>query len=567
MNDHDLNDSSFDLLIHDWIPCVGMNRQDEPVFRSIRWVLEHGHEIRAIEHESPPVRIAVLRLLLALCYRVAHANGLPLNSFRNWRKLRDSWGEGISSEWIDRYLDACHCRDRFRLFDDAHPFFQVAELKFKGGKEPEPATRLAFEQFAGTPSSLWEHWSEVPSVREAALYLVTCQAFGASASNTSDVVIGNVEYSPTGRTFAPAYTGYTVWLEGDNLLETLLLNLVDYDQTDADLPIWEKPLTGEALRARQPRKAKEGDVDNKGRQIKVGKKLGNYKAVCPTGPVQLYTWPSRAVRLTEPKNGRVETVFFTQGLALSDRQVDPMKPYDQDGRPINLDSRKAAWRDLHSLLALQPISNRTVLALSQVARSGLPAARLNIAGIARGDNAAKILFWRHERMPVPIALLGDVNLIERLGGLLLNAELAAREQHRRAWRIARFYRVPADRPLNKKEKEDVDALAREIDPRSAYWARLENYFSALLMNLPNDWDTNGGDWKPDDQQEATFAWRCRVKSEARCALEDSARSLGTSARAVQAVARVHMGFSDNDIKPQPQNAANAGTGEKGGKSK
>ena len=254
--------------------------------------------------------------------------------------------------------------------------------------------------------------------------------------------MGDLEYSPTGRTFAPAYTGYIVWLEGDNLLETLMLNLVDYDLTDTDLPIWEKPLNMHALRPRQPQKAKLGDLDNDGRQIKIGKKLGDYRAASPTGPVQLFTWPSRAVCLSKPENGRVKTVHFTQGLALSDRPVDPMKPYNQEGNPINLQRHKAAWRDLHSLLAIQPNHNRTVLALSHAAHSGIAGARLNVAGIARGDEAAKILFWRHERMPVPAAMLGDVNQIERIGGLLKNAEQAELEINNRTRRIAKLYLAP-----------------------------------------------------------------------------------------------------------------------------
>ncbi len=203
-----MNNHEFDLLIHEWIPCLGSG--DIPKPYSIRSALENASQIRSIEHESPVVRIATLRLLLAFCYRVAYANGVPLCSFRNWQALQTVWREGIPSQWIDRYLDECQCWDRFRLFDDEHPFFQVAGLECMGGKQPEPATRLAFEQFGGTPTSLWEHLAEVPSVPEAALYLVTCQAFGASASNTSNAMVGDLEYSPTGRTFAPAYTGCTV---------------------------------------------------------------------------------------------------------------------------------------------------------------------------------------------------------------------------------------------------------------------------------------------------------------------------------------------------------------------
>ncbi|MBF0554457.1 MAG: type I-E CRISPR-associated protein Cse1/CasA [Nitrospirae bacterium] len=560
-----MNNNKFDLLTHEWIPCL--NEQDIPKPYSIRSALENASKIRSIEHESPVVRIAVLRLLMAFCYRLAYANGVPLCSFRNWKELQTQWRKGIPSKWIDHYLDACNCRDKFRLFDDNYPFFQVAGLKCKGDKQPEAATRLAFEQFAGIPTSLWEHLQEVPSVQEAALYLVTCQAFGASASNTSDAKVGDLEYSPTGRTFAPAYTGCIVWLEGDNLLKTLMLNLVDYDLTDTDLPIWEKTLTIHVLRARQPKKAKEGDLDKNGKQIKIGKKLNDYRAASPTGPAQLFTWSSRAVLLTKPENGQVKYVHFTQGLALNDHPIDPMKPYDQEGEPIKLQRHKAAWRDLHSLLDIQPTHNRTVLALAHAARSGL-SARLNVAGIAQGDNPAKILFWRHERMPVPMAMLTDINLIERLGRLLGNAEQAGKELNKRTRRIAKLYLVPnAESPNGRQaDEKDISRVADAIDPRPAYWARMEKHFFTLLEDLPNDWDTTNNEWKPDDQQKATKDWRGNVKREAKRALEESIRSLGTTARAIQAVARVRTDFNDNDLKP-PQKEGEGKRKAKGGKKK
>ena len=71
--------------------------------------------------------------------------------------------------------------------------------------------------------------------------------------------------------------------------------------------------------------------------------------------------------------------------------------------------------------------------------------------------------------------------------------------------------------------------------RPAYWARLEKHFFDLLESLPGDWDEASDDWKPDDQQVAAKDWRKHVKDEARQALEESIRSLGTTARAIQAV--------------------------------
>jgi CRISPR system Cascade subunit CasA len=106
----------------------------------------------------------------------------------------------------------------------------------------------------------------------------------------------------------------------------------------------------------------------------------------------------------------------------------------------------------------------------------------HVVGLASAPNkAGKFLLWRHDRMPVPAAMLADVNLIERLGTLLQNAEQAASELNFRTRRLTKLYLSPrAEEPDGRKpDDEDVAKLTAKIDPRPAYWARLERYFSAL----------------------------------------------------------------------------------------
>jgi hypothetical protein len=172
-------------------------------------------------------------------------------------------------------------------------------------------------------------------------------------------------------------------------------------------------------------------------------------------------------------------------------------------------------------------------------------------------------------MPVPTALLADGNLIERLGGLLKDAELTATELSSRVRRIAKLYLSPeAESPDGRQpDKDEVAKVVKAIDPRPAYWARLENHFFSLLENLPKDWDDTKKEWKPGDQQAATRAWRGCVKHEAQRALEESIRSLGATARTIQAVARVRTDFNDGDLKPKPPNVAKAQEKKKGGRKK
>jgi len=98
-------------------------------------------------------------------------------------------------------------------------------------------------------------------------------------------------------------------------------------------------------------------------------------------------------------------------------------------------------------------------------------------------------------------------------------------------------------------------LASSLDPLPTYWARLEQHFFELLENLPKNSDT------------ASNTWRKQVKDEAKRALEESTTLLGSTARAIQAVARVGIDFTDYDLKPRPQDAAGTKRTRKGGKRK
>ena len=70
-----------------------------------------------------------------------------------------------------------------------------------------------------------------------------------------------------------------------------------------------------------------------------------------------------------------------------------------------------------------------------------------------------------------------------------------------------------------------------------YWARLEQHFYALLESLYKDRDA------------ASRVWRTHIKREAQRALEESINTLGTSTRAIQAIARVRISFGDADLEP------------------
>ena len=181
-------------------------------------------------------------------------------------------------------------------------------------------------------------------------------------------------------------------------------------------------------------------------------------------------------------------------------------------------------------------------------------------------------------MPVPISLLLSPDIRERLSTLMQGAEQVGRALSHGLYEINK--KVKRKEPVGRMESiadlvlnpaleirapgilrtkenmspgdahnNEVYNLSKTLDPRPAYWARMETHFYELLEHLPGDWNEDLNEWKPEEQQLATLAWRRSIKREAQRALEESIRALGTTAKAIQAVARVCTTFGDSDLNP------------------
>jgi CRISPR system Cascade subunit CasA len=542
--------AEFNLIEQPWIPCIGPDGKS--ITYGIRETLLKAHELREICDDSPLVTVALHRLLLAILYRV---EGGPCD-FRSWKRL---YARGLFvAKNLSEYLNRWH--EQFWLVADSHPFFQLEELETK---KPAPVTRLVHECASGNNATLFDHcvdeeetdWGAEQSARS----LVACQAFALGFGKSGSAKIGGKEETLPYSADAIALRGMNIWLQGSTLFDTLMANLVPTQ--DNSLPPWEM------------------DEPHKYRDRVRGK---DRVAIASRGIVDRLTWQSRLIRLL-PNDGTFSRMYFTQGRSADKSPGDPMKVYrtsrEEGVSPLSLSSSKAAWRDAHSILTI-PVAGsneRRPECFNLVARAQsngtLPPNRLflaHVVGLASAPNKpGKFLLWRHERMPVVAALLADFNLIERLGKLLQNAEEAGVELNNRTRRIAKLYLAPdAESPGGRKaDPEDIAKVADSIDPRPAYWARLERHFFMLLENLPDDWDAGREEWMPDDRQAATNLWCSQVKNEAERALEESIHSLGTTARAIAAVARVRTDFGDRDLDPRPQEAATKKPKAKGGKRK
>jgi CRISPR system Cascade subunit CasA len=528
--------AEFNLVSEPWIPCI--DPQGQRVELGIRDTLIGAHELREICDDSPLVTVAIHRLLLAILYRAYEG---PVDMVA-WKSLYQN-GQFAFNDALDRYFQQWH--DRFYLFDDKHPFMQISDLDLNDyhpdgtvrkdksdglmrlvREAPDKNGKVLFDHRVATERTDYEP-------KQIARMILSAQSYSGTGVASAGKV-GERKIMPTPCQFAPCVEGLVLWLQGYDLFKTLLLNLVPMIYFAADKPAWED----------------DSIVDVAVNSWK--------KPVTFVGPVQRFASQSRFVRVLDQRS-----MFFTNGLKTTADANDPMNVYSRADeqspfQPLRLKADRASWRDAHTLFSSNSTSLKPPKSMDHIAiiakrdevLAGIANPTANIVGLA--TDRGKALLWRHERMPVPATLLADVNLIERLGTLLREAENVGFELNNRVRRIAKLYLSPdaESHGGRKPDNDEVAKVADAIDPRPAYWARLEKHFFGLLDNLPADWDIVSDDFKPEDQQSATSAWHGNVKDEARRALEESIRSFGTTARAVQAVARVRTDFYDADLKPR-----------------
>ncbi len=531
--------AEFNLIDEPWIPCIAPDGTSAKL--GIRDVLLRAHVLREICDDSPLVTVSIHRLLLAILYRAFQGP----SDMSEWKTLYAANSLSANSD-LATYLDKW--RARFCLFDKTQPFFQMADFTTK---KDVSVSRLATESASGNNATLFDHCADDEEVAwpfaMAARQLVACQSFALGFGKSGNATIGGHSESLPYSADAIALRGMTVWLQGMTLFETLMINLVPIQ--DESLPPWEL------------------DDPHLHRDRLVGK---DRQAVTAFGVVDRLAWQSRLVRLI-PNGTTASTMYFTQGRSADKSAGDPMKVYraskEEGISALPLSSGKAAWRDAHSILTIptpQAMERRPecLNLLARASADGVVSSSqrfdVHVVGLASAPNkAGKFLLWRHERMPIPRSVARDRNLIERIGQSLQHAEQAASQLWSRTTRMATLYLSPtAENPDGRKpDDKDVKKMVDDIDPRPAYWSRLETHFFDLLEHLPDDWDARADGWKPDDQQAATPAWREAVKREAMRALEESTRSLGTTARAIAAVARIRTTFTDEDLKSQSPNGA------------
>jgi CRISPR system Cascade subunit CasA len=299
--------------------------------------LRSSGRLAGLAGDVPTQVFALTRLLLAVLHGALRG---PATA-DEWEALWET--EHLPVNDIETYLDA-H-RERFDLFHPTAPFMQVAGLHTAKGEVSELSKLIAdvpnghrfFATRMGTDLSL--------SYAEAARWLVHCQAFdpsGIKSGAVGDDRVKNGKGYPIGVAWSGLLGG--ILPEGRTLRETLLLNLIPRDfgattrDAGLDVPVWEREPLGPA---EQP-----------------------VELLTPAGPVTLFTWQSRRVRL-QVARGRVTGVLICNGDHLTPQKMHSTEthtgwrrslPQEKKHRvplvymPFEHSVERVIWRGLEAML-------------------------------------------------------------------------------------------------------------------------------------------------------------------------------------------------------------------------
>jgi len=518
---------TFNLITEPWIPVL----RDDGSFSELglRDVLIQSPHLREVAHDSPLFVASIYPVLTAIMHRIlpGQTDG---ERVAEWRRI---WKQKSFNDADVKAIDAyfARCSDRFDLFHPRFPFYQVAGLEMN---EASALRRLAMEEnnapplFANDADPDWQS----PSPALAARLLVTIQNFALGFGKSARAIIAGEGIEPPYSADGPLLRGLTIWASGDTLFQTLMLCLVPHELPNADAPdapCWELDA---------PHELRDQLVN------------GTRKTTAPRGVCDLLTLQSRLIRLLpEERSGAVIVphAFFTQGRSLEKDTAGrpsfhPLKLYITSKKEgislLSLSENRAIWRNAHTLLspAARSKHERNLLGWMKSLKAGGNVfdaefqPNLNVVGMAtEPGKAGKFLLWRHDRLPLPPKLLVELDLVELVERANEDAERVAEEMRRRFVLVARTFIAGERDGGSKPDPDDVKAFVNKFDPRRTFWSRLEDHFYHLLERLPEQPEVALDDWENNVQQAAQECLRA------------ACNSLGTSLRAITAVAQIDVG--------------------------
>lgn len=531
---------SFNLIDEPWLPCIRLGEL-KPELLSLRALFRQAHTLREIYADSPLTTAALYRLCLALL----HSAFKGPQKYSVWEAWWENRATGLDVTAIDAYLDKHH--DQFDLFGE-RPFYQ-------GGLLPDndaSGDSVIFLKIGvdKNMATLFSHYTEGAqhhlSFARAAQEVITVQTFALGGGVSGE---GQPNF-----TDAPWARGIVFLAEGDNLCETLLLNLIRYPiepahfqyQKKGDRPRWEVP----------------DDWGEKGKRT-------------PQGYLDYLTWASRRILLAPPQlidgEWRVTHARYAHGLSLPkgkdedlrdplkrNQDKDKPKPDESPSFPLAFNPAKALWRDSYSLFSKVNAKVHRPLVCDWLAELAQETGVLDkhhpyrLIAFGLAADKANIDFARAERLPLHLAFLENESLVGYLSDATTQAENVGTALHRAlkelAWGLVEkrpLPKAPAPEPVatskgKPKKKPTAESEGKEVKSRDAlvaswgadapYWSTLETEFWIFVQALAGAQDD------PEQQKLLAQAWKTTLRQQAQEALQNARHYAGDHPRAFRAFA-------------------------------
>lgn len=490
---------TFNLTEAPWIPCMDAAGNAREL--SLLEVLTQAHSLRDLGGESPLVTAALYRLLLAILHRVYAGPA----GYDDWAAIWEArrFDADLLSSYFARWYD------RFDLFHPERPFYQAPDDRVK----PKSVTALVHHVASGNNATLFDHHTDQTGLTltppEAARMLLAAQAFGMGG-------LSGLEQKFTG---APWVGGVIFFMQGKTLFETLVLNLLRYDeerpmhQRAEDRPAWEM-----------------GDPFSPDRKV-------------PYGYLDYLTWQNRRILfLPEPAAAGsssgviVREMTVAPALRLESDFLDPQKHYRKDAKlgylALRFNEDRALWRDSAALLSLQTADYRPPLVFDWVAElldAGVlsKSAQQRILALGMANDKAKVEFYRSEQWPLPFAYLEEQSgqmLVETLQDITKMADDVSNQLWGAMRTLAILALFPEVDPQDKtfRAPPEVGSLMAQWDFKRRYWSQLEVHFRRILEQVPADRDA------------ARRAWQKTLRRVAWSAFNGIAKDLARDPRALKA---------------------------------
>jgi CRISPR system Cascade subunit CasA len=413
MNNYLKQDTGFNLLKNPWIPLLDHDGRVEEY--SIMDTFALAGEHRAICGEVPTQEFAILRLLLAIMHRSLKDPSTELagpTSYEDWKYWNNHWDDLL--ETVNAYLD--QFQERFDILDSEKPFYQVAGLRTAKNEIVE-LKKIIIEVPDREPffTTRLKKGISTLAFSEAARWLIHVQAYdvsGIKSGAVGDPTVKGSKGYPIGPGWLGSIGGF--FARASTLKETLLMNLLPLNSTEneivstqEDLPPWEMPQLGPECITKEPH-----------------------------GPIELYTWQSRRVRLIH--NGQEITgCILCRGDKIESKnrqKVEPFTAYkysDKKTKELKIgdiyfpqihEPSKSFWRGLSSLLPFVSdvkgfIPPKIVGWCAKLERddiSSLISNRLKLCsvGIAYGTQQAFVADMVYDDFELSINLLHNANLAQ-----------------------------------------------------------------------------------------------------------------------------------------------------------